>query len=54
MSLKTHGDLVREMSDEELSAWFWRMLKYTQGFTDSRCALEDWLKSTVEPGEVEI
>lgn len=44
----THADRVRAMSDDELEEWFWWMLKYVQGYTDSRCALRDWLKQKAE------
>ena len=44
-----NGDTVREMNNDELEEWFWRMLKYTQWFTDSRWALHDWLNEEVKP-----
>lgn len=40
---KTNGDLVRSKTNEELLDWFWWMLKYVQGYTDSVVALKDWL-----------
>lgn len=40
----TNADKVRDMSDMELSEWFWWMLDYTRGYTDSKLALIDWLK----------
>lgn len=40
----TNADRVRAMSDEQLNEWFWNQLRYTQGFTDSRIALREWLK----------
>lgn len=42
---KTNADGVRAMNDEQLSEWFWKMLDYTRGFTDSRIALREWLKA---------
>lgn len=44
----TNADKVRAMTDEELADWYWWMLKYVQGYTDSRVALLDWLKQLVE------
>lgn len=44
----TNADSVRSMNDEELAEWFWWMLKYVQGYTDSRCALRDWLKQEAQ------
>lgn len=41
---KTNADRIRAMTDEELAEWYWWMLKYVQGYTDSRVALRDWLK----------
>ena len=41
---KTNADHVRAMSDEELVEWYWWMLHYVQGYTDSRVALHEWLK----------
>ena len=40
----TNYDRVMSKTPEELAEWFWWMLKYVQGYTDSRCALLDWLK----------
>lgn len=40
----TNADRVRAMTDEELAEWYWRMLHYIQGYTDSRVALREWLK----------
>ena len=47
----TNGDKVRQMTDEELSGWFWWMLHYVGSYTDSRLALEYWLKEEVDGGE---
>ena len=44
----TNADKVREMNDKELNDWFWWMLNYTQGYTDSRIALREWLKKEVD------
>ncbi len=41
---RTNADKIRAMTDEELAEWYWWMLKYVQGYTDSRVALLDWLK----------
>ena len=41
---QTNADRVRAMTDEELAEWYWWMLRYVQGYTDSRVALLDWLK----------
>ncbi len=41
---KTNGDKVRSMTDDELAEWYWWMLHYVQGYTDSRVALREWLK----------
>jgi len=40
----TNYDRVIAMTPEGLEDWFWWMLKYVQGYTDSRLALLDWLK----------
>lgn len=45
---KTNADRIRMMSDEELAEWYWWMLKYVQGYTDSRCALLDWLRKEAD------
>ena len=47
----TNGDKVRQMTDEELSGWFWWMLHYVSNYTSSRVALENWLKEEVDGGE---
>ena len=39
----TNGDLVRSMTNEEISKWFWWMLNKTREYTDSRIALKEWL-----------
>lgn len=44
----TNADRIRSMTDEELAEWYWWMLRYVQGYTDSRVALRDWLKEGVE------
>lgn len=41
---QTNADRVRSMTDEELAEWYWWMLHYVQGYTDSRVALRKWLK----------
>lgn len=41
---KTNADYVRQMNDDEISEWYWWMLHYVQGYTDSRVALREWLK----------
>ena len=41
---QTNADRIRAMTDEELAEWYWWMLRYVQGYTDSRVALLDWLK----------
>ena len=41
---KTNADYVRQMDDDEISEWYWWMLHYVQGYTDSRIALREWLK----------
>ena len=41
---QTNADRIRSMTDEELAEWYWWMLRYVQGYTDSRVALLDWLK----------
>ena len=41
---KTNADYVRSMTDDELAEWYWWMLHYVQGYTDSRVALREWLK----------
>lgn len=46
-SKRTNGDKVRAMNDEQLNDWFWEMLDYTRGFTDSRIALKEWLKKEI-------
>lgn len=46
--VKTGGDMVRSMTDEELSEWFWKTLDYTKNYTDSRVALNDWLRKPIE------
>ena len=43
----TNGDKVRQMTDEELSEWFWWMLHYVRTYTDSRIALANWLREKV-------
>ena len=43
----TNGDKVRQMTDEELSEWFWQMLHYVGCYTDSHIALKNWLKEKV-------
>lgn len=45
---KTNADRIRAMTDEELAEWYWWMLRYVQGYTDSRVALLDWLKEAVD------
>ena len=40
----TNADHVRSMTDDELAEWYWWMLHYVQGYTDSRVALREWLK----------
>ena len=40
----TNADYVRTMTDDELVEWYWWMLHYVQGYTDSRVALREWLK----------
>ena len=46
--LYTNGDIVRTKTNEELNEWFWWMLKYVRGYTDSRVALIDWLNQKVK------
>ena len=41
---QSNADYVRSMTDEELAEWYWWMLHYVQGYTDSRVALREWLK----------
>lgn len=41
----TNGDKVRQMTDEELSEWFWQILHYVSNYTSSRVALYEWLKA---------
>lgn len=41
---RTNGDYVRQMTNDELAEWYWWMLHYVQGYTDSRVALREWLK----------
>ena len=48
LTKQTNADRIRQMTDEELAEWYWWMLKYVQGYTDSRIALIDWLKQEVE------
>lgn len=43
----TNADRIRAMTDEELAEWYWWMLNYVRGATDSRTALLDWLKQEV-------
>ena len=43
----TNGDIVRLMTNEEISEWFWGILNYTRWYTDSRLALIDWLNREV-------
>lgn len=51
---KTNIDRVHAMNAEELAEWYWWMLRYVQGYTDSRVALLDWLKQeTTTQGEME-
>ncbi len=45
--IKTNADRIRNMTDEELAEWYWWMLRYVQGYTDSRLALSEWLKEEV-------
>lgn len=40
----TNADRVRSMTDDELVEWYWWMLRYIQGYTDSYIALREWLK----------
>ena len=40
----TNADRIRAMTDEELAEWYWWMLHYVKGYTDSRAALREWLK----------
>lgn len=40
----TNADMVRQMTDDEINEWYWWMLHYVQGYTDSRIALREWLK----------
>ena len=40
----TNADYVRQLTDDEISQWYWWMLHYVQGYTDSRIALREWLK----------
>lgn len=40
---KTNYEIVISKNPEELAEWFWWMLNYVQGYTDSRIALLDWL-----------
>lgn len=47
----THYDLLRTMSLEEIAEWYWWMLRYVQGYTDSRVALVDWLKQNTNEYE---
>lgn len=41
---QTNADRIRSMTDEEIAEWYWWMLRYVQGYTDSRLALSEWLK----------
>ena len=45
---KTNADRIRSMTDEELAEWYWWMLSYVQGYTDSKLALSKWLKEECE------
>ena len=45
--VKTNADRIRSMTDEELAEWYWWMLRYVQGYTDSKLALSEWLKEEV-------
>ena len=48
----SNADRIRQMTDEELAEWYWWMLKYVQGYTDSRCALLDWLRKEADEKEM--
>lgn len=58
---KTHANRIRAMSDEELAEWFDRHASEPLWCTPPDCpeheecvkCILDWLKSPVEPGEVE-
>lgn len=43
----TNYDRVMSKTLEDLAEWFWWMLRYVQGYTDSRVALLDWLRQEV-------
>jgi len=45
---QTNADRIRSMTDEEIAEWYWWMLRYVQGYTDSRLALSEWLKEEVK------
>ena len=49
----TNADKTRAMTDEELAEWFWWMLNYVRGATDSKMALLDWLKQEVQDAEID-
>lgn len=49
----TNADRIRAMTDEELAEWYWWMLNYVRGATDSRTALLDWLKQEVSDAELD-
>ena len=45
---KTNRDTVNGMTNEEFANWFWWMLGYTKGYTDSHEALIQWLDKVPE------
>ena len=45
---KTNADRIRQMSDEEIEAWFWWMHDGMMWYTDSHDFLRKWLKKEVE------
>jgi hypothetical protein len=44
----TNADRIRNMTDEEIEAWYWTMHEQMMWYTDSHLFIHDWLRQEAE------
>ena len=50
----TNWDLLRALSADEFSEAFWKILKQSQWYTDSRVWLREWLNAVPANGKLDL
>ena len=51
---KANWDLLRGLSADEFSKAFWKILKQSQWYTDSRVWLREWLNAVPANGKLDL